>query len=274
MDLTAEQITVGYGKQPVLEGLDLHLASGSFTGIVGPNGCGKSTLLKVLARWMRPWEGRVTLGGTDMRRLHTRQIARALAVLPQHPTAPPEVTVSELVASGRHPHLPRFGRFGEHDRQVLREVVAECELEDLADRKLGTLSGGQRQRAWLAMALAQEPRILLLDEPLSSLDINHQLEVMDLLTRLNATRGLTIGIVLHDLNLAARFCESLVFMQAGRIARQGPVDEALQASVVERVFHVRARIERDARTGRPHCHFDRAADADAVPAESRQGSAI
>lgn len=256
-DLEAQAITVGYGRQPVLDGLNLHLAQGQFTGIVGPNGCGKSTLLKVLARLMRPWSGRVLLDGQDITRLGARRIAQSLAVLPQHPTAPPQMTVHELVACGRHPHVPRFGIFSPQDRKIVAQAMTDCELHALADRGLGTLSGGQQQRAWMATALAQQPSVLLLDEPLASLDINHQLEAMELLAHLNQQRGLTVGLVLHDLNLAARFCSELVLMHDGAIIEQGSPDAVFESGALEHVFQVDARISRDPLTGRPTCQFYR-----------------
>lgn len=265
-DLAARDITVGYGRQPVLEGLSLTLAQGSFTGIVGPNGCGKSTLLKVLARLMRPWSGRVSLGGRDLRELGPRRIAQSLAVLPQQPTAPPEMTVHELVACGRHPHVRRFGVFTREDRRIVQQAMADCDVESLADRGLGTLSGGQRQRAWLATALAQQPGVLLLDEPLASLDINHQLEAMDLLARLNRERGLTVGLVLHDLNLAARFCSHMILMDRGRVIQHDSPLAVFTCGAIEEVFQVRVQTHSDPVTHRPMCHFYRkhAPDHDAA----------
>ena len=257
MDLVADNLDAGYGRQRVLDGLSLSLDAGTLTGIIGPNGCGKSTLLKVLARLMTPWNGSVRLDGEEVHALGRRQLAKRLAVLPQSPLAPPQITVAELVSCGRHPHVPRFGRMSREDRRIVAEAMSDCELDELAERPLDTLSGGQRQRVWLAATLAQQPCVLLLDEPLAALDISHQLDALDLLGRLNRERGLTIAIVLHDINLAARYCSHLVLMDQGRIVQHDRPSVVCEGAALRAVFDVDVYVDDDPRTARPVCRFYR-----------------
>ncbi len=255
MKLHASDIEAGYAGKPVLDGLDLQLADGEIAGIIGPNGSGKSTLLKVLARLLKPDRGVVYLGDRNIRRMGSRQVARRLAVLPQHPTAPTGLTVRDLVGYGLFPHTPWLSRLGRTDGGVIDEALDQCNLRPLADRPLATLSGGERQRAWVAMALAQRPRVLLLDEPVTFLDVSHQLDLLELLVRLNAERGITMVMVMHEINLAARYCHRLLAMRDGRIVRDGTVEQVLQPEVIEQVFGIAAAVAACPVSGRPMCHF-------------------
>ncbi|MCW8131960.1 MAG: ABC transporter ATP-binding protein [Planctomycetota bacterium] len=254
-ELRAEDLAVGYDGTTVLHGVSLRIAPGRITALLGPNGSGKSTLLKCMGRLMRPWKGRVLLGGRPLPEIPTREAARILAVLPQQPVAPPELTVSELVGYGRYPHVPWHKRFEPQDFSAIGRALDACALRPFAKRRLATLSGGERQRAWLAMALAQEPRVLLLDEPITFLDIAHQLELLELLRALNRSSGLTIAMVLHDINLAARYADEIAILKSGAIHSHGPAEDVITPQAMHEVFGVRAERMQDSRTGAPQCHF-------------------
>ncbi|MCE2405165.1 MAG: ABC transporter ATP-binding protein [Dehalococcoidia bacterium] len=247
MKIQAERLVAGYDKTNVLTNVDVAVEDGEMVGIIGPNGSGKTTLLK-------PRSGGVYLDGKALREMSTGEVARGMAVLPQAPNAPPELTVRELVSYGRYPHVPWLKRLGEGDREVIDRALSECRLEAMAQRQVSTLSGGERQRAWLAMALSQEPKLMLLDEPVTLLDICHQLEIMDLIAQLNAKRGITVLMVLHDLNLASRYCERLIAVSHGRVAYDGPANEVIQPDVLREVFNVDAYIIQNPHTGRSVCY--------------------
>ncbi|PWG63135.1 ABC transporter ATP-binding protein [Spiribacter halobius] len=250
-DLRARDLALGYDGRLVVEGLDLALPPARITVIVGPNACGKSTLLRALARLLRPRRGAALLDGHAVHRLPTRALARRLGLLPQAPSAPEGLTVEDLVARGRFPHQRVFRYWSPEDAQAVAEALADTEMEALRDRPVDELSGGQRQRAWIAMTLAQQTEILLLDEPTTFLDIAHRLEVLELLRRLNRERGRTIVMVLHDLNEAARHADHLVAMRAGRILAEGPPGEVVTPALVERVFGIASRVIPDPVTGTP-----------------------
>ncbi|MGX1225527.1 iron complex transport system ATP-binding protein [Streptomyces ambofaciens] len=203
--LSTEDLTLGYGDRVVIEGLDLTLAAGRITVIVGATACGKSTLLRSMSRLLAPRAGRVVLDGREVHRTPAKELARTLGLLPQSPVTPEGNTVLDLVGRGRHPHQRAFSRWTAKDDEAVAAALEATHTTDLMDRAVDELSGGQRQRVWIAMALAQQTDLLLLDEPTTFLDISHQIEVLDLLTDLNRTRGTTIVMVLHDLNLAARY---------------------------------------------------------------------
>lgn len=249
--LAARSLTAGYPGRRVIDDLDLEIAPGRITMIIGANACGKSTLLGVLARLRAPLSGRVELDGEDAAGMPRRLFARTVGLLPQHPTAPEGVTVAELVSRGRHPHRGVFQRWSESDAAHVDEAMEWTGVTALADRPVGDLSGGQRQRAWIAMALAQDPRILLLDEPTTFLDLTHQLEVLDLLRDLNRTRGTTVVAVLHDLNLAARYADELVVMSEGAIVAHGAPSDVLTERVVADAFGLRALVVPDPLTATP-----------------------
>lgn len=257
LSLRAHQLAAGYGAHRVLEGIDLHIEAGDFAVLIGPNGSGKSTLLRALARLIKPAAGAVHLADEPIRDLSSRQLARRMAVVPQSPVAPPALTVRELVSYGRSPFTGFFGRHDARDREVIDAAIERCELADLQHRLVQTLSGGERQRAWIAAALAQEPKVLLLDEPVSALDIGHQLEVLSLLQDLNHERGTTLVLVLHDLHQAIRFGRTLVALRAGNILASGPMLETLSEALLRELFGVEARILRDADLPHPMCLFER-----------------
>ncbi len=247
--LAATGLTLGYGRTPIVHGVDLDVTPGALTVLVGANASGKSTLVRGLARLLPPLGGTVTLDGTDLSRLPNRRVARTIGVLPQHPVAPDGIRVGDLVAHGRYPHQPVF-RGHRSDDDVVAAALAATDAAALVDRRVDELSGGQRQRVWIAMALAQQPRILLLDEPTSALDVAHQVEVLDVL-RAEVSRGMTVVLVIHDLTLAARYADEVVVMAGGRILARGEPVGTLTEGVVEQAFGVRARVLQDPDTGRP-----------------------
>ncbi|WP_298873045.1 ABC transporter ATP-binding protein [uncultured Microbacterium sp.] len=249
--LTAEGVTLGYGDRTIVDSLDLSLPPGKVTAIVGANACGKSTLLKAMARLLSPTTGQVLLDGKAIHRMPTKQVARVLGLLPQSPVAPDGIAVSDLVSRGRHPHQGALSRWTRADDDAVARALDATDTAHLADRHVDQLSGGQRQRVWIAMALAQETDVLLLDEPTTFLDISHQIDVLDLLTDLNRERGTTVAMVLHDLNLAARYADHLVAMAQGRIVAAGDPAEVLTEDTVQEVFGLRSRVVPDPLTGRP-----------------------
>lgn len=249
--LEAKSLSASYGENLVLQELDLTVPSGRITAIVGANACGKSTLLKALSRLIAPKRGEVLLDGRAIHRLPTRELARRLGLLPQSPIAPDGITVMDLVSRGRHPHHGLFASWTKADDKAIADALETTQTADLAERPVDELSGGQRQRAWIAMALAQETEILLLDEPTTFLDISHQIDVLDLLTDLNRSRGTTIVMVLHDLNLAARYADHLVAMLDGKPFRTGTPQAVLTEDMVRHVFGLESRILTDPTSDRP-----------------------
>ncbi|MFS0793733.1 ABC transporter ATP-binding protein [Microbacterium sp. 1P10AE] len=249
--LSAEGVTLGYGDRVIVETLDLQLPPGRVTTIVGANACGKSTLLKSMARLLAPTTGQVLLDGKAIHRMPTKQVARVLGLLPQSPVAPDGIAVSDLVSRGRHPHQGALARWTRADDDAVARALEATDTAHLADRHVDELSGGQRQRVWIAMALAQETDVLLLDEPTTFLDISHQIDVLDLLTDLNRQRGTTVAMVLHDLNLAARYADHLVAMAGGRVIAAGDPGEVLTEDIVREVFGLDSRVVPDPLTGRP-----------------------
>jgi iron complex transport system ATP-binding protein len=234
--LSTRALTTGYEDRVVLDGLDLELPAGQLTAVVGPNACGKSTLLRSLARLLKPRGGAVLLDGVELRDLPTREVARRMAVLPQSPLVPEGVTVAELVARGRQPYQRWWQQWSAQDAEAVGRAMALADVEALADRPVDTLSGGQRQRVWIAMTLAQDTGILLLDEPTTFLDLAHQVEVLNLVHRLRTERGRTVVAVLHDLNQAARYADHLIAMRGGAVIAAGPPREILTAGLVRDVF--------------------------------------
>ena len=249
--LIARELTTGYGDRLVLDSLDLEVPSGKVTAIVGANACGKSTLLRTMSRLLAPRHGEVLLDGKSIHTLPSRQLAQTLGLLPQSPTAPEGILVADLVSRGRNPYHGVFSQWTRADDEAIATALEATKTTELADRPVDELSGGQRQRVWIAMALAQQTDILLLDEPTTFLDISHQIEVLDLLTDLNQKRGTTVVMVLHDLNLAARYADFLVAMANGRLYATGTPDDMLTEQNVREVFHLESRIMTDPTSGRP-----------------------
>lgn len=219
--IVARELTLAYEDRTVVHELDLAVPDGQVSVIVGPNACGKSTTLRALGRLLKPRGGSVLLDGTELARIPTRKIAQSIGLLPQSPVAPEAITVADLVSRGRQPHQHWWQQWSDEDERAVTDAMERTDVTALADRSVDELSGGQRQRVWIAMALAQETDLLLLDEPTTFLDIAHQVEVLDLVRRLNHDQGRTVVIVLHDLNQAARYADHLVAMKAGRIVAEG-----------------------------------------------------
>ena len=249
--LATEGLTLSYGDRMIVQGLDLVIPPGRITAIVGPNGCGKSTLLRALARLISPREGRVVLDGKALHGRPTKEIARTLGLLPQSPIAPEGIAVADLVGRGRHPHQKLLARWSAHDYDVVAHALASTGIADLAERSADELSGGQRQRVWIAMALAQETDILLLDEPTTFLDVAHQIDVLDLLTDLNRDRGTTIVMVLHDINMAARYADHLFAVRDGGVVASGPPSKVVTAGLIREVFDLDALVVDDPVSGTP-----------------------
>ncbi len=248
--LSTANATIGYGRVAVSEGLTVDIPEGEFTVIIGPNACGKSTLLKALARTLRPSAGRVLLDGRDIHAQSTRSVAKRLGLLPQGPTAPDGITVADLVARGRYPHQGLLRQWSAEDEAVVAEAMEATAVTDLAARGVDELSGGQRQRVWIAMALAQQTPLLLLDEPTTYLDITHQIEVLDLCAELHR-KGRTLVAVLHDLNQAARYATHLIAMRDGAVVAEGPPADIVTADIVDEVFDLPCVIIDDPETATP-----------------------
>lgn len=248
--LRAENVTLRYEARVISRDLSLAVPDGAFTAIVGPNACGKSTLLRALARLLSPERGQVVLDGKAISQMPSREVARLLGLLPQQPIAPDGITVADLVARGRFPHQSFLRQWSPQDQEAVAKALAVTGTADLAERPLADLSGGQRQRVWIAMALAQETPILLLDEPTTFLDIVHQVDLLEMLARLNAG-GRTIVVVLHELNLAFRYADHVVAMRDGAVVAEGPPSDIVSETLMREVFDLSALVMPDPMTGRP-----------------------
>ncbi|HEU4658226.1 MAG TPA: ABC transporter ATP-binding protein [Capillimicrobium sp.] len=251
--LQARELTVGYDGRVVVDGLSLEIPRGLITVVVGANGCGKSTLLRALARLLKPRAGAVLLDGREIDRLPSKEVAKRLGLLPQSPSAPDGMTVEDLVARGRYPHQGLFRQWSERDEAAVEAALAATETTELRARPIDELSGGQRQRVWIAMTLAQETELLLLDEPTTFLDLAHQIDVLELLDGLVAERGRTVVMVLHDINQACRYADHLVAMCGGRIHAAGPPADVVDAAFIRDVFGLEAEVIEDPVTGTPLC---------------------
>ncbi|WP_246658184.1 ABC transporter ATP-binding protein [Rhizobium sp. FKY42] len=251
--LASKDVDIAYGHRLIVENLNLAIPARRFTALLGPNGSGKSTILRTFAALLKPSTGSILLDGRDVARLSTREMARKFGVLLQGPVAPEGLTVSDLVRQGRYPHQSLFSRWSAEDQQACDEAMVLTGTVDLANRMLDTLSGGQRQRAWIAMTLAQQGDTLLLDEPTTYLDLEHQIELMKLITMLVAKRGKTAVAVLHDINQAARYAQHLVLLKAGKISAAGAPLDVLSPDIIEDVFKVKSVVFQDPVTGTPMC---------------------
>ena len=249
--LRTESLVAGYGRTPIVDGVSIDVPMHRVSVIVGANACGKSTLLKAMSRLIPAMSGAVILDGKSLDQLPTKDLARTLGLLPQQPVAPEGIAVADLVGRGRHPHQRLFRSWTSEDDRAVTEALAATGVLDLADRAVDELSGGQRQRVWIAMALAQETDILLLDEPTTFLDVSHQIEVLDLLTDLNIRRGTTIVMVLHDINLAARYADHLFALRAGRLVASGAPRDVVTSDLVREVFDLDATVIDDPVSGTP-----------------------
>lgn len=251
--LQTRDLQVGYDKHLVIQELNLTIPPAKITALVGGNGSGKSTLLKAMARILKPSDGAVLLDGKSLSSIPTREVATRLGLLPQAPVAPEGMQVRELVAQGRYPHQRWMQAWSAADERAVNAALAATEMTELADRPLESLSGGQRQRAWIAMALAQETPILLLDEPTTYLDMAHQIDVLELLAELNYKHQRTIVMVLHDLNQASRYAHHLIAVKDGRVVAEGDPAQIMTVEMVESVFGLPCCIITDPIAGTPMC---------------------
>ncbi|WDI02059.1 ABC transporter ATP-binding protein [Paenibacillus urinalis] len=246
-------LSIAYEDRLIVEDLNIQIPQGKITALVGANGSGKSTILKTMARLMQPKAGQVLLDGKSIHKQSTREVAKQLAILPQNPTAPEGLTVTELVSYGRFPYQKGFGSLKEEDKKMVEWAIDATGLNEFHDRPIDQLSGGQRQRAWIAMALAQDTDILFLDEPTTFLDMAHQLEVLQLLEELNISSQRTIVMVVHDLNHATRYAHHMIAIKQGKAAAIGSPQEVMTTEVMREVFGIEADIITDPRTGVPLC---------------------
>jgi iron complex transport system ATP-binding protein len=251
--LETETLTLAYGDRIIIDELDLAIPKGEITVFIGGNGCGKSTLLRSLARLLKPNSGSVLLDGQAVSSLSTKEVARKMAILPQSPSAPEGLTVLQLVKQGRYPHQTWLKQWSQKDEDIVQKALQATKMEELQHRKVDELSGGQRQRAWIALTLAQDTDIILLDEPTTYLDMTHQIEILDLLFELNEKEGRTIVMVLHDLNLACRYAHNLVAIRDQKIYAQGKPENVISCSLVKNVFDMDCQVTSDPLFGTPLC---------------------
>lgn len=249
--LNGEQVKIGYGDTTIINNLDVEVPDGKVTSIIGPNGCGKSTLLKALSRLLSIKDGAIHLDGQSIYAQSTKEIAKKIAILPQSPEVADGLTVGELVSYGRFPHQKGFGRLTAEDKKEIDWALSVTGTSEFRHRSINDLSGGQRQRVWIAMALAQRTDIIFLDEPTTYLDICHQLEILELVQKLNKEQGCTIVMVLHDINQAIRFSDHLIAMKEGNIVANGTTQEVLTKDILEKVFNIDVVLDEDPRTGKP-----------------------
>jgi len=253
--LTLDTITAGYLDRPVVEGVSLEVVPGSVFGLIGPNGSGKTTLFRCICGLMKPWQGMVLFGGRDIFSLPRKELARRAAFIPQIHDISFPYTVEEYVLMGRYPHRGRLMPFTQEDVDVVHETLALLDLTDVRSQRIQRLSGGEMQRVFLACGLAQKPEILLMDEPTTHLDIGHQIRLLDLVTELSRTSGLTVLVTLHDLNLASLYCTSMALIHRGRIHSQGSPDAVLTPDNIEHVYRARVEVGTDPVSSKPHIFF-------------------
>ncbi|MDQ0216157.1 iron complex transport system ATP-binding protein [Oikeobacillus pervagus] len=251
--LKTEALSLSYGNTLIIDKLNLTIPKGEITVFIGSNGCGKSTLLKSLARLLKPLNGSVILEGKSIAKIPTKEVAKSLAILPQSPEVPEGLTVLQLVKQGRYPYQSWLKQWSKEDEEAVQRALQATRMTDLAERTVDSLSGGQRQRAWIAMTLAQETDIILLDEPTTYLDMTHQIEILDLLFELNEKEKRTIIMVLHDLNLSCRYAHHIVALKDKKIYDQGRPEEVINCELVKEVFQMDCQVTRDPLFGTPLC---------------------
>ncbi|MBU5675294.1 ABC transporter ATP-binding protein [Alkaliphilus sp. MSJ-5] len=252
-DIMTDRISVAYGDRSIIRDLSIKIPEGKITTIIGPNGCGKSTLLKTMGRIHKQKRGIVYLNGKDIHSLSTKEVAEKMAILPQTPKAPEGLRVRELVSYGRFPYQRGLSKETDKDRDIINWALEVTKLKGFSDRVVDNLSGGQRQRVWIAMALAQQTDLILLDEPTTYLDLTYQLEVLELLYKLNREEGSTIVMVLHDLNLASRFADYMVAIRDGEIIHSGSPEEVMNKDILKETFSIDAMVMKDPRTEKLVC---------------------
>lgn len=251
--IRTKDLNISYGNLDIVKDLNLEIPKGKITTIIGANGCGKSTILKTLARIIKPKSGSIYINNKELNSQDSKELAKAMAVLPQSPQAPNGLTVKELISYGRFPHQKGFGKLKDEDKDIINWALEKTRILEFRDRPIEALSGGQRQRAWIAMALAQETDILLLDEPTTYLDLAHQLEVLKLLEELNKKEGRTIVMVIHELNNAARFADHMIGVKKGKIVCQGTAHEVMTKENLREIFNIDAEIVNEPKSGKPVC---------------------
>lgn len=251
--LQTKDLTLAYGERTIIDQMDLDIPKGEITVFIGGNGCGKSTLLRSIARLMKPKEGSVLLDGESISRFSTKEVARKMAILPQTPVSPEGLTVLQLVKQGRYPHQSWLKQWSRKDEEIVEDALRATGMEEFRDRKVDELSGGQRQRAWIALTLAQDTDIILLDEPTTYLDMTHQIEILDLLFELNEREGRTIVMVLHDINLACRYAHNIVAIRDREVYAQGKPEEVISCELVKHVFGMDCQVSSDPLFGTPLC---------------------
>lgn len=245
MILKTRNLKVSYGNKIILKNINLNIKKGEIVTIVGPNGSGKSTLIKALSRCLKPKEGNILLNGKNIKKISTKEIAKEIAILPQNKNIPSDITVGNLVSYGRYPHLKFGKRLGKKDKKIIDWAIKKTNLNNLKERFISDLSGGEKQRAWIAIALAQKPNILMLDEPTTYLDISYQIEILELIKQLNNLFGITIIMVLHDLNHATRYSDSIYVLKEGQIYKHGSPEDVLNKKLLKEIFKINAHIYKD-----------------------------
>ncbi len=253
--LSIEDLHAGYDREPVISGISLSVPKGAFFGILGPNGAGKTTLFKVISRLIRPFSGVIRYAGVDITDITRKEYARQIAVIPQFQHILPPYTVEEFVRLGRYPHVKRFSPLRKKDCEITREILDLLRLGEYRTKKITALSGGELQRVFLAQGLAQKPSLILMDEPTSHLDIAHQIKILDIVKKLSVSTGLTVLIILHDLNLAGAYCDRIVLMREGEIGAEGTPERVLTAENIEKIYKTRVVVEKDPVGSRPHIFF-------------------
>ncbi|UOQ94369.1 ABC transporter ATP-binding protein [Halobacillus shinanisalinarum] len=251
--LLANDLTLGYGDQVIIDSLDIKIPKGEVTVLIGGNGCGKSTLLRSLARLLKPKSGQVVLDSSDISKMRTKDVAKKMAILPQSPTTPEGLSVYQLVKQGRYPYQSWAKRWAKEDEEAVNKALTDTNLLELKDRSVDSLSGGQRQRAWIAMTLAQDTDLLLLDEPTTYLDMSHQIDILDLLFDLNKDNGRTVVMVLHDINLACRYADHIVAVKDKTVYAQGKPEDVINCDLMQHVFEMTCDVREDPIFGTPMC---------------------